>query len=98
MTSGLGSARETPAHGQVKFVPSMRNRFSFPLEPNADTVVTVPLDGEVGDMPGAALIESNMLTRRVGTARRYSGPKRVSKPAPRASMREPDPSTTIDSA
>jgi len=43
MTSTLGSARETPAHGQVKFVPSMRNRFSLPPDPNADTVFTVPL-------------------------------------------------------
>ena len=47
MTSTLGSARDTPAHGQVKFVPSMRNRFSFPPDPNADTVLFVPLDGEV---------------------------------------------------
>src|SRR6195256_6042337 len=98
MTSTLGSARETPAHGQVKFVPSMRNRFSLPPEPNADTVFTVPLDGDVGDTPGAARIASNMLNRRVGMALRYSGPNRVSNPLPRASMREPDPSTTNDSS
>src|SRR5580765_5520043 len=98
MTSTLGSARETPAHGQVKLVPSMRNRFSLPPEPNADTVFTVPLDGDVGDTPGAALIASNMLKRRDGTARRYSGPKRLSNPLLRASMREPAPSTVIDSA
>src|SRR6476660_10467495 len=98
MTSTLGSARETPAQGQVKFVPSMRKRFSLPPEPNAETVLTVPLDGEVGETPGAALIESNMLNRRDGIARRYSGPKRVSTPLPRASMRDPDPSTTTDSA
>src|SRR6267142_5713912 len=98
MTSTLGSARETPAHGQVKLVPSIRNRFSLPPEPNADTVFTVPLDGEVGDTPGAALIASNILNRRVGIARRYSGPNRVSNPVLRASMREPDPSTVIDSA
>ena len=36
-----------PLHGQVKFVPSIRNWFSFVPDPNADTVVTVPLDVEV---------------------------------------------------
>src|SRR5207248_10512732 len=98
MTSTLGSARATPAHGHVKFVPSMRNRFSLPPDPNADTVFTVPLDGDVGDTPGAARIASNMLNRRVGIALRYSGPNRLSNPLPRASMREPDPSTVIDAA
>src|SRR5215831_15258571 len=98
MMSTLGSARYTPIQGQVKFVPSMRNRFSLPPEPNADTVLTVPLDGDVGDTPGAALIKSNILNRRVGIALRYSDPKRVSNPLSLASMREPDPSTTIDSA
>src|SRR5262249_24939554 len=98
MTSTLGSARDTPAHGHVKFVPSMRKRFSLPPDPNADTVVTVPLDGDVGDTPGAARIASNMLNRRDGIALRYSGPKRVSKPAARASMREPIPWTTSDSS
>src|ERR1700756_1359803 len=98
MTSTLGSARDTPAHGHVKFVPSMRNRFSLPPEPKADTVLTVPLEGEGGDTPGVARIASNMLTRREGISLKYSGPKRVSKPLPRASIREPDPSTTIDSA
>ena len=61
-------------------------------------MLTVPLDGEVGDTPGAALMKSNMLNRRVGMALRYSGPKRVSNPLLRASMREPEPSTTTDSA
>src|SRR5919201_6521820 len=98
MTSTLGSARDTPMQGHVKFVPSMRNRFSLPPEPNTDTVLTVPLDGEVGDTPGAALIKSNMLYRRVGTTPRDSGPNRVSSPLLRASMREPAPWTTIDSA
>src|SRR5262249_31373302 len=98
MTSTLGSARDTPAQGQVKFVPSMRNRFSLPPEPNAETVLTVPLAGEVGDTPGAALIKSNMLNRRVGIVRRYSAPTRLSNPLPLASMREPDSWTTIDSA
>src|SRR5262245_6685642 len=97
MTSTLGSARDTPAQGQVKFVPSMRKRFSLPPEPKADTVLTVPLEGDVGDTPGAALIASNMLKRRVGMDLRYSDPKRVSNPLLRASIRDPDPSTTIDS-
>ena len=82
-----------PLHGQVKFVPSIRNWFSLVPEPNAETVVTVPLDGEVGETPGAALIESNMLDRRVGIDGRSSGPKRVLNPLSRASMREPAPST-----
>src|SRR5438034_10302499 len=98
MTSTLGSARDTPWQGQVKFVPSMRNRFSLTPEPNADTVLTVPLAGEVGDTPGAALIKSNMLNRRVGIVLRYSAPKRVSNPLPLASMREPDSCTTMHSA
>jgi hypothetical protein len=45
----------------VKLVPSIRNRFSLPPDPKADTVFTVPLDGDVADRPGAALIASNML-------------------------------------
>ena len=52
MKSTPGSARATPLHGQVKFVPSIRNWFSLVPEPNADTVVAVPLDGEVGEIPG----------------------------------------------
>src|SRR5919204_5607191 len=98
MTSTLGSARDTPWQGQVKFVPSMRNRFSLPPEPSADMVLTEPLDGEVGDTPGAALIKSNMLYRRVGITARDSGPNRVSSPLLRTSIREADPWTTIDSA
>ena len=39
MKSMPGSDRATPLHGQVKFVPSKRNRFSLVPEPNADTVV-----------------------------------------------------------
>src|SRR5437667_7933871 len=54
MTSTLGSARDTPWQGQVKFVPSTGNRFSLTPEPKADTVLTVPLAGEVGDTPGAS--------------------------------------------
>ena len=98
MKSMPGSARATPLHGQVKLVPSKRNWFSLVPEPNADTVVTVPLEGDVGEIPGAALIMSNMLDRRVGMARWSSGPKRVPKPGSLASMREPAPSTTTDSA
>ena len=64
MKSTPGSVRATPLHGQVKFVPSTRNWFSLVPDPNADTVVTVPLDGEVGEIPGAALIKSNMPARR----------------------------------
>jgi hypothetical protein len=37
------------------------------LDPNIDTVLDVPLDGDVGDTPGVLLIKSNMLYRRVGT-------------------------------
>ena len=40
MKSMPGSALAMPLHGHVKFVPSIRNRFSFVPEPNADTVVT----------------------------------------------------------
>src|SRR4030095_614810 len=98
MTSTLGSARDTPWHGQVKFVPSIRNMFSLTPEPHEETVLTMPLVGDVGDTPGAALIKSNMLYRRVGISLRYSVPKRVSNPLSLASMREPAASITIDSA
>jgi hypothetical protein len=66
MKSTPGSARATPLQGHVKFVPSIKNWFSFVLEPNAEIVVVVPLEGEVGDTPGAALMKSNMLALRVG--------------------------------
>src|SRR3954470_22058611 len=98
MKSVPGSDRAIRLHGQVKLVPSIRNWFSLVPEPNAETVVTVPLDGEVGDTPGAALIESNMLARRVGMAFRSSGQKRTSNPGFLASIRELTPSTTSDSA
>jgi hypothetical protein len=97
MKSMPGSDRATPLHGQVKFVPSIRNWFSLTPEPNADRVVVIALDGEVGETPGAALMKSNMLTRRAGIALRSVGPKRVPNPALRASIREPVPSTTTDS-
>ena len=76
----------------------MRNRFSFVPEPNTEMVVTTPLEGEVGDTPGAALTKSNILARRVGIATTSSGPNRVLKPGLRASMREPAPSTTTDAS
>ena len=61
-------------------------------------VVWIPLDGEVGETPGAALTKSNMLARRVGIPSMSSEPKRVPNPGFRASIREPVPSTTIDSS
>jgi hypothetical protein len=51
---------------------------------------------EVGDTPGAALMKSYILARRVGIALMSSEPKRAPNPGCRASMREPVPSTTID--
>src|SRR5215471_235424 len=98
MKSTPGSAIAPPLHGQVKFVPSMRNRFSFVADPNVDTLLSVPLVGEVGDTPGAALTKSNILYRRTGIALRSSDRKRVSNPLLRASTRDPEPSTTIDAA
>src|SRR5215510_3398660 len=95
MTSTPGSARETPEHGHVKLVPSMRKRFSFTPDPKVDTVLLTPLAGDVGETPGAALIMSNMLKRRVGIVRRYSCPKRVSNPLLQASMREVPCTTTV---
>src|SRR5215470_17653334 len=99
MTSTSGSARDTPWQGQVKFVPSIRNMFSLTPAPKADTVLKLglPLDGDVGDTPGVARIQSNMLYRRVGIALIYSVPKCVSNPLSLASSREPDPGTIIDS-
>src|SRR5436190_22870221 len=66
MKSTPGSNRATPLHGQVVLVPSIRNWFSLVPEPNAEVVVAVPLDGDVGDTPGAARRKSNILARRVG--------------------------------
>ena len=97
MKSTPGSERATPLHGQVVFMPSMRNWFSLVPEPNAEIVVTIPLDGEVGDTPGAALTKSNMLARRVGIAPMSSEPKRVPNPGFRASIREPVPIDHDDS-
>jgi hypothetical protein len=61
-------------------------------------VVEVALDGDVGEIPGAALMKSNMLTRRVGILVMSSEPNRVANPVARASIRDPAPSTEIDSA
>src|SRR4051812_47600969 len=98
MKSTPGSARATPLAGEVKLVPSMRNVFSLTPEPKADTRELPPVPGDVTEMPGAGPIRSNMLERRVGIVAMSPGPKRVPNPLPRASMREPAPSTTTDSA
>src|SRR5262249_15116624 len=100
MKSMPGSDRATPLHGHVKFVPSIRNWFSLTPDPNADTEVVgeVALDRDVGDTPGAAMIKSNILPRRVGILVMSSGPNPVANPASRASIRDPTPSTAIDSA
>src|SRR5215207_5131524 len=101
MNSIPGSDRATPLHGQVVLVPSIRNWFSLVPEPNAETVVAValvPLEGEVGDTPGAARRKSNMLARRVGMALMSWYVNRVLNPGSRTSIRDPAPSTTIDSA
>jgi hypothetical protein len=76
----------------------MRKVFSLVPEPNADTVFTVPLDGDVGEIPGAARRKSNMLDRRVGIVRKSSWRNRVANPGSRTSILVPAPSTTIDSA
>src|SRR4029434_7919461 len=103
MKSTPASARATPLHGQVKLVPSIRNWFSLVPEPKDDTVVVVPpelgpLEGDVGEIPGAMRMKSNMLARVLGVAARSSGPNRVPNPGFRASMRDPFPCTTIDSS
>src|SRR5688572_14451981 len=76
MKSTPGSVRPTPLHGHVVFMPSRRNWFSLVPEPNTEIVVAIPLDGEVGDTPGAALTKSHV-PRRVGVAAMSSEPKRV---------------------
>src|SRR6185295_1135439 len=98
MKSTPGSERAMPLHGQVKLVPSIRNWFSLVPDPNAETVVVLPLDGDVAESPGAALMKSNILARRVGIVLITSAPNRVPKPGERASMPAPAPSTTRDSA
>ena len=56
--------------------------------------------GRGGRNPFRRPMKSNMLAlaRRVGLARRSSGPNRAPNPGSRASPREPAPSTTSDSA
>src|SRR3982751_6607284 len=97
MKSTRGSERASPLHGHVKFVPSIKNPFSLVPEPNTDTLLLAALPGEVGDTPGATLMKSNMLNRRVGMDWKSSRSKRVSNPPLRASMREPEPPPTTDS-
>jgi hypothetical protein len=89
--------RRRPLHGQVKFVPSIRNAFSLVPEPNTETLLLATLPGVVGDTPGAARIASNMLKRRIGMDSTASRPNRVSNPLFRASSCEPEPCTTSDS-
>src|SRR4029453_16673257 len=107
MKSTPGSAAPPPLQGHVKLVPSIRNKFSLVPEPNADTLAgeaaafcdwSEPLDADVGDTPGASLMKSIMLKRRVGMARKSSAVKRVSNPLFCASMRDPGPSTTHNPA
>src|SRR4029453_18762086 len=107
MKSTPGSAAPPPLQGQGQLVPSVRNRFSLVPGPNAETLAgeaaalidgSEPLDGDVGDTPGAALMKSIMLKRRVGIARKSSAVKGVSNPLLRGLMRDPGPSTTTDSA
>src|SRR5688572_10570286 len=77
MKSMPTSARAPPLQGQVVFMLSMRNRFSLTPDPNTDTVVTDPLDGDVGETPAASRIGPNMLARRLGAVVKYAGPKRL---------------------
>jgi hypothetical protein len=66
MKSTPGSERASPLHGQVKFVPSIRNAFSFVPEPNTERLLLDRLPGAVADTPGAIRMKSNVLNRRVG--------------------------------
>ena len=91
MKSTPGSDLASPLQGQVKFVPSMRNAFSLVPEPNTETLLLATLPGEVGETPGAARMESNMLNRRIGMDSTTSRPNRVSNPLCRASSCEPEP-------
>ena len=62
-----GSARASPLHGHVKFVPSMRNVFSLVPEPNADTLLVEALPGEgvMGSVAGRRVLVGNrrLMTR-----------------------------------
>jgi hypothetical protein len=83
MKSTPGSDRASPLHGQVKFVPSIKNVFSLLPEPNAETLLVDTLPGDVGEIPGAALMKSNMLKRRVGRAPRGASRLLARLPIPR---------------
>src|SRR5215510_13934020 len=78
-TSGWGPA--PPLHGHVKFVPSRRKAFSSTPPPKTETQLLFPLEAEVADTPGVALMKSNMLYRRTGTAFICSESKRLDNPA-----------------
>ncbi len=67
----------------------LRPAFSLTPDPKADTVLTVPLVGEVGDTPGAALIKSNMLNRRVGIVLSTLSEASLEPAAPRLDARVP---------
>src|SRR5580765_8041179 len=98
MKSMPNSDRGTPLQGQVVGNPSRRNMFSFVPDPNADTVVTVLLDGDVGDIPGIMFSALNILFLREGIPRRTSGPRTVESPLSRASMRDAGAVASTDSA
>jgi len=84
--SGIGARL---AVGFTRVLIAREEPQSFVPDPNADIVVTVPLEGDVGEMPGARLMKSNIPDRRVGIDLRSSDPIRVPNPGSRASMREP---------
>src|SRR5215467_10001930 len=99
-TSGCGPA--PPLHGHVKFEPSRRKTFSSTPAPKADTQLlfrleAFPPEGEVGDIPGASLIQSKRLNRRTGIALISSEPKRIDNPVFRVSIVDTDAATSMDS-
>src|SRR5262247_995124 len=94
-TSGWGAA--PPLHGHVKFVPSRRKAFSSTPPPKTETPLLFPLEAEVADTPGAALMKSNMLYRRTGTAIICSEVKRLDSPIFRVSSDDTDAGTLMDS-
>ena len=88
--AGLGSRDAVARAGEVRAVDEELVLVGAGAE-RRDGRRWCRLPGEVGEIPGAALMESNMLARRVGIVLRSSGPKRVPNPGSRASMREPAP-------
>src|SRR6516225_2979058 len=90
-TSGCGAA--PPLHGQVKFVPSSRKAFSSTPPPKTETQLLFPLEGEVGETPGAALMKSNMLYRLTGIDFICSEPNRLDSPIFHVSREDADTAT-----